>query len=282
MSESVVEGARMPLLGHLGELRARLRNAVIAVLAAFAICYKFRYDVFFWLAKPMVRSLEHAYQKGWVAKIIITKPTEAFLVFLQVAGVAALFVASPVVIYQLWRFIAPGLYPKERRWALPVVALVALLFITGGLFCYFFVLTASYDFFLEAAYQAMLTGKKLFSSLPAESILQPMIGTDELIGLTLLLIVVFGLVFELPLILAILSLLGMVSARALWRWNRYAILLFVIVGAVLTPGDLVVGQLLMAGSLTILYNASIGIAWLVQKKRKNPEASGDPVQHAKE
>lgn len=270
MAKQSLEEARMPLVSHLGELRVRLRNAVLALVVAFAACYHFRFVIYFWLAKPLVRTLEQAYRKGWVARIVFTKPTEAFLVFLQAAAVAALFVASPVIVYQLWRFVAPGLYPKERRWALPVVGVAALLFVAGGLFCYVFVLTASFDFFLASGYQAMLEGKKLFTSLPAESLLQPMIGMDDLFGLTLLLMVVFGLVFELPLVLAILSLLGVVSARSLWRWNRYAIILFVIIGAILTPGDLVVGQLLMAGSLAILYNASIGLAWLVQKKRKNP------------
>jgi Sec-independent protein secretion pathway component TatC len=97
--------------------------------------------------------------------------------------------------------------------------------------------------------------------------IEPNISMDEYYGLTLMLLLVFGVVFELPLVLAVLAMLGIVSAGSLWRWNRYAILVFAIGGAILTPGDLVVGQLAMTGSLTVLYNLSIVIAWLVQRKR---------------
>ncbi len=261
---------RMPFLAHLGELRLRLRNALLALLLSFAGCYPFRTKIFRWLVTPLLTALSQAEKQGLSGRIVFTNLLEPFMVLMKTTLVAALFVAAPLLFFQLWRFISPGLYPRERRWAVPFVLFAACLFIVGGLFCYRFVLPASYDFFLSAGQTA---AAQLQSALPegvlkGDSMIRPMLSMDEYFGLTLTMLVVFGAIFELPLLLSILSLAGMVSAKSLWKWNRYAILIFAILGAVLTPGDLVVGQLIMTGMLTVLYNASIGIAWIFQRRRK--------------
>ncbi len=265
---------RMPFLDHIGELRQRLRNSVLAIAVAAAGCYIFRGLLFRILARPLMAAFLKAKAAGVVGQIIFTSPVEAFLVLLKTALVAAIFVASPVIFHQLWAFIAPGLYPQEKRWALPFVLIAVVLFVGGGLFCYHFVLPAGYEFFLTAAKDA--TSKLADEIGPNIQIqdalsIKPMISMDEYFGLTLMLLLVFGVVFELPLVLSVLAMLGVVSAGSLWRWNRYAIVLFAIAGAILTPGDLVIGQLAMTGSLTVLYNLSIVVAWFLQKKRSANE-----------
>ncbi len=281
LPSAISDEKRMPFLDHIGELRLRLRNGLIAIVLATIGCYLFRGALFRMLARPLVSAFLKAKAAGITGQLIFTSPVEAFLVLLKTALVAAIFIASPVVFFQLWAFIAPGLYPHERRWALPFVVIAVLLFVGGGLFCYNFVLPAGYEFFLTAAKDATT---KLLGDIGSDIQIQdalsirPMISMDEYFGLTLTLLLVFGAVFELPLILSVLALLGVVTAGSLWRWNRYAILMFAIAGAILTPGDLVIGQLAMTGSLTVLYNLSIIVAWFVQKKRRAAEQAEDLVE----
>jgi sec-independent protein translocase protein TatC len=272
---------RMPFLDHLGELRDRLRNGALSIFIAAIGCYLFKGILFRWLAKPLVAAFLKAKSQGVVGQLIFTGPMEGFMVLLKTALVASIFVASPLIFYQLWAFISPGLYRNEKRWALPFILVAAGLFIGGGLFCYYAVLPPGYEFFMTAAKDATSQLTQEIGTdvqiLDAVNI-RPMISMDEYFGLTLMLILVFGIVFELPLVLSVLAILGVVSAGALWRFNRYAILLFAIAGAILTPGDLVIGQLAMTGSLTVLYNLSILIAWAVQKKRVPEEAEAEPVE----
>lgn len=271
---------RMPFMDHLSELRDRLRNSLLAVVIAAIGCYVFRGFLFRVMAKPLLGAFQKAKEQGIVGQIIFTSPIEAFLVLLKTALVAAIFFASPVIFHQLWAFISPGLYPHEKRWAVPFVLTAVLLFVGGGVFCYQLVLPAGYEFFLTAAQDATVQLTRELEGavdvVHAASI-RPMISMDEYFGLTLMLLLVFGAVFELPLILSVLTMLGVVSAASLWRFNRYAILLFAVAGAILTPGDLVIGQLAMAGSLTVLYNLSIALAWLVQRRRRS---ANQPAVHA--
>ncbi|MBP6608360.1 MAG: twin-arginine translocase subunit TatC [Deltaproteobacteria bacterium] len=273
---------RMPFLEHLAELRDRLRYAVIAIVLAAVGCYLFRGWLFQVMARPLLTAFKVAKEKGVAGQLIFTSPIEAFLVLLKTALVSAIFVASPVIFYQLWAFIAPGLYSHEKRWALPFVMVSVLLFAGGGLFCYYFVLPPGYEFFLTAATDASVQlMKNIGTDIQIQDAVQirPLISMEEYFGLTLMLLLVFGVVFELPLVLSVLAMLGIVSAKSLWRFNRYAILIFAIAGAVLTPGDLVIGQLAMAGSLTVLYNLSICIAWLVERKRSAADQeSADPTE----
>lgn len=278
---------RMPFLEHLAELRDRLRNAVIAIVLAAIGCYLFRGWLFQVMARPLLTAFKVAKEKGVAGQLIFTSPIEAFLVLLKTALVSAIFVASPVIFYQLWAFIAPGLYSHEKRWALPFVMVSVLLFAGGGLFCYYFVLPPGYEFFLTAATDASVQlMKNIGTDIQIQDAVQirPLISMEEYFGLTLMLLLVFGVVFELPLVLSVLAMLGIVSAKSLWRFNRYAILIFAIAGAVLTPGDLVIGQLAMAGSLTVLYNLSICIAWLVERKRSAADLESaeqsDPTEHS--
>jgi sec-independent protein translocase protein TatC len=278
---------RMGFLQHLDELRSCLRNASIALLACTGVTYAFRGYILALFAQPLIAAWIQAQAESGLGKaeMVFTSPLEAFMVELKLALLGGVFLASPFIFRELWRFISPGLYDKERRWGIAFVMISVLLFAGGALFAYKFVLPASFKYFLGYAGDSMSRINKVFGQhvdikLSEQFSIRPMITMDEYFGLTSMLLLVFGLVFELPLVLAVLAVLGIVSAGTLWRFNRYAILLFAIAGAFLTPGDLVVGQLAMTVSLTILYNLSILIALVVGKKRREAEAALEASESA--
>jgi sec-independent protein translocase protein TatC len=269
---------RMPFLEHLGELRDCLRNCALAVAATTGVAYMFRKHLFALLARPLIDAWVDAQKTVGIGKpeLVFTSPIEAFMVLFKLSLLAGVFAASPIIFYQIWKFISPGLYDRERKWGLGFIVFSVVLFVGGAAFAYSYVLPAGYRYFLGYAAESMGVIKEVMGqavdvhlSLPFD--IKPMITMDEYFGLTSMLLLVFGAVFEMPLLLAILAMLGIVSAGSLWRFNRYAVLLFAIAGAVLTPGDLVVGQLAMTGSLTVLYNLSILLAVVVGRKKKKAE-----------
>lgn len=274
----------MPFLDHLAELRTRIANSVLATFIALLATYAFRQHLFAIMVRPLGEAWSTQAKSAGLgtAELVFTSPTEAFMVLLKLSLLCAVFLASPVIFYQGWKFIAPGLYPRERRFGLLFVVFSVLLFVGGAAFAYVFVLPKGYEYFLGYSSESMgiireVFGKQINVQLSTPFAIRPMITMSEYFDLTAMLLLVFGLVFELPLILSMLAMLGIVSAGQLWRWNRYAILAFSVAGAVLTPGDLVIGQLAMCGALTILYNLSIVIALVVQRKRQpedDAEAAG--------
>jgi sec-independent protein translocase protein TatC len=271
---------RMPFLAHLDDLRTCMRNSAIAVLGATVVAYLFRKYLFAIMARPLISAWEQAQREVGIGKpeMVFTSPIEAFMVLFKLALLVGVFLASPFVFREIWRFISPGLYARERKWGLGFVVASVVLFVGGALFAYSYVLPASYKYFLGYSQESLgiikeIMGKSIDVHLSLPFDIKPMITMDEYFGLTSMLLLVFGAVFELPLLLAILAILGIVSAKQLWRFNRYAVVLFAVLGAVLTPGDLVVGQLAMTASLTVLYNLSILVALIVGKKRKEREAA---------
>jgi sec-independent protein translocase protein TatC len=277
-SELPEEGQRMPFLAHLEDLRSCLRNAAVGLLAGTLIAYLFRTYLFALMARPLVDAWLEAQKRVGIGKpeMVFTSPVEAFMVLFKLSLLAGVFIASPVVFRELWRFVSPGLYARERRWGLGFVLASVLLFLGGAAFAYLYVLPASYRYFLGYSSESLgimtkVLGQSVDVRLSQPFSIRPMITMDEYFGLTSMLLLVFGAVFELPLLLALLALLGIVSAGTLWRFNRYAIVLFAVAGAVLTPGDLVVGQLAMTVSLTVLYNLSILLAWMVGRSRSTAE-----------
>jgi len=266
---------RMPFLAHLDELRSCLRNSAIALFVGTIVAYPFRAYFFALLVRPLMRAWTETPALGR-GELVMLSPHEGFMVLFKLALVVGIFIASPFVFREIWRFIAPGLYARERKWGLGFIVASVLLFAGGALFAYAYVLPASYKYFLGYSTESLgiikhALGSTFDITLSQPFDIKPMISMEEYFGLTTMLLLVFGVVFELPLLLAVLAILGIVSAKTLWRFNRYAIVLFAVAGAVLTPGDLVVGQLAMTASLTILYNLSILIAALVGKKRKERE-----------
>ncbi len=266
------DGARMPFLEHLRELRTRLRNAVIALIIGFVVAYNFHEEIFIILLQPLL--------KVWAQRaadnpafgqpeLYFKSLAEPFWTYFSLAFWAGMFLAAPFVFHQLWKFIAPGLYRHEKRWAVPFAAISGIFFAGGATFCYFVVLPFAYDFFLGFADQNLASMQSLLGDYKIGSIdvaLKPALMMKDYLDLAKRLLLGFGLVFELPLVIFFLALIGMVTHHGLWKFNRYAIIIAFVLSAILTPPD-PVSQVAMAGPLIVLYNLSIGIAYLVTKNK---------------
>ncbi|HEX2571238.1 MAG TPA: twin-arginine translocase subunit TatC [Polyangia bacterium] len=288
--ETVEDERRMPFTEHLSELRLRLRNSVLGLLVATMVSYMFRGPLFALIARPLIQAWSEASRQGALPppEMVFTSPVEAFMVLFKLALLAGVFLASPIIFHQLWQFVSPGLYDREKRLALPLVIVSVLLFVGGGLFAYIFVLPKAYEYFLGYSDPSMgiirdvlgrqeLWGHKVDIRITESFAIKPMITMDEYFGLTSTLLLLFGAVFELPMLLGMLAMLGIVSPGGLWRFNRYFILIAFVAGAVLTPGDLVVGQLAMGGALTVLYNLSIGVAVIMGWRKRRAAAAAAAV-----
>lgn len=245
-----LEGGRMPFLSHLRELRDRVRNAALFFVAAFVVCFIFNEDIFVWLEQPMKDSWDVS--KMGEFKVVYTTLTEPFWVGMSIALWAGIFVASPFIFYQLWKFIAPGLYKKERHITVAFAACSAIFFIGGAVFCYYFVLPNLYEFLLSYS----------------DNEQKAMIAMQGYLDLTRDMMLAFGAVFELPLLITFLSMVGLVTHRGLWKFNRWFVVIAFVVGAILTPSPDVVSQVMMAAPMIILYNVSILMAWRVTLRRE--------------
>lgn len=267
--QAELESGRMPFLQHLAELRDRVRNAAIWFTLAFLGCWYFSKEIFAWLCAPLFdiwyrhcdvlegpRCLGHDLIKSGTSwgppKLIYTGLTQPFWVDMSVGMWAGIFVASPFIFHQLWKFIAPGLYKRERRFGVTFAVSSALLFVTGALFCFYFALPKLYNFLLSY-------NSRNLQSLP---------NIQEYLDLTRDSMLAFGAIFELPLLIFFLSLIGLVTHRTLWKFSRWFIVLSFVIGAILTPGPDVVSQFMMATPMIVLYNISILIAWRVTKRRE--------------
>ena len=240
--------ASMPLLVHLEELRKRIILSVVGVLVGFLSCWSFADRIFGLMQQPIIQALRH---HGLGGGLVYLNPTEPFNLYLEVASVAGLFVASPFVFYQLWLFIAPGLYRKEKRYVLPFLLSTVGLFIAGGLFGYKMVYPASLDFLIGY-------GQRF----------QPMITIGEYTKLFVTIIIGLGLIFEMPILVFFLALMRVVTARWMWQNLRYSILAIFIVAAIVTPTADILNMCLFVAPMVGLYAVSMGVAWLVNSKRE--------------
>lgn len=261
------DGKPMGLLDHLNELRWRLVRCFIAALVGFCLCWAVVEPLFDILTLPLNNAL------GAVgAHAQYTSMPEPFFTRMLVAFVAGLFISSPFIFYQIWAFIAPGLYDEEKRFIIPVAVISALFFIGGGLFCYFIVFPYAFNFFIGFSTQSIQITPRI----------------SDYLDFILKLLLAFGLIFEMPLFSFFLSRMGVLTADMMRRGRRYAVVGIFIVAAILTPPD-VVSQLLMACPMLILYECSILVAALCGKKKKNaaeeaneaPAESGDADDTAK-
>jgi sec-independent protein translocase protein TatC len=252
---SELEESRMPFLSHLRELRDRVRNAAIFFMLAFGVCWWFAKDIYNFLKAPLFNVWQT--EKLGKPHIVFGKLTEPFWVDMSIALWAGIFVASPFIFYQLWKFIAPGLYKRERNITVTFAMFSAVMFSGGALFCFYFVLPNLYDFLLGYA--------------SAEY--KPILMMQSYLDLTRDMMLAFGAVFELPLLIYFLAMVGLVTHRGLWKFNRWFVVIAFIVGAVLTPSPDVVSQIMMALPMIVLYNISILLAWQVTAKREKTDAA---------
>ncbi|UKL13870.1 twin-arginine translocase subunit TatC [Dissulfurimicrobium hydrothermale] len=234
----------LSLTEHLAELRRRIVVSLIAVAICSTLSYAFIEPIFAVLARP----IEAVLPPG--TSLIFTSYPEAFFIYIKLAITCGVFLASPIIIYEIWAFVVPGLYEHEKRLALPFVLLSTAFFVGGGLFGYFVAFPTAFKFL--ASY-----GNKYLRLMP---------NVSEYFSLTIHLLIGFGIAFELPVFIALLGVVGIIDAKMLQRNRKYAILINFILAAVLTPTPDILNQFMLAVPLMLLYEISIVLVWLIGKR----------------
>ncbi|MGD0917349.1 MAG: twin-arginine translocase subunit TatC [Thermodesulfobacteriota bacterium] len=239
---------KLSLTGHLQELRKRLILSFIAIGGGFILCYAFADSIFNILASPLIKVMPAG------GSLIFISVAEAFFTYMKVAFIAGVILVSPFVLYQIWAFIAPGLYQKEKRYAIPFVLGGSLFFAMGVLFAYYVAIPVGFKFLLGYA----------------TDFIKPMPSMKEYLSFSMKFLLAFGLVFEFPVVLVLLARIGIVDAKMLARQRKYAILLVFILAAVVTPSPDLVTQVLTAVPLIGLYELSILLCKIFGKKKEVP------------
>ena len=248
----------MPITSHLEELKSRLIRVLIVLAIGFGVCYLFKDWSFRVITKPLVDALPAH------SSMIFTGLPEAFFIHMKIAFFASLFLTAPYTLFEIWRFVSPGLYKEEKKYVLPFVFFSTILFAGGVLFGYFIALPPAFEFFVS------------FST----DFLKPMISFREYLSLTLKFLLAFGLCFEMPVFMFFLAKIGIVTPQMLSKQRRYAILIIFIVAAILTPSPDAISQILMAIPLMILYEVSIVVTKFAKKKTPRPEENEEAAQES--
>ena len=235
----------MTLLEHLGELRVRLVRSFLAVTVAFFVCYAFARELFYYLSLPLLKVMPAD------SKFIYTGVAEGFFVDLKVSFVAAVFVACAFLFFQIWAFIAPGLYEEEKRYVTPLALCSAIFFLGGATFCYFVVFPFAFEFFMSYSTDNIVA----------------MLSINEYLSFALKMLIAFGLIFEMPLFSFFLARMGLVTAARMRAVRKYSVLAVFIIAAILTPPD-VFSQIMMALPMLVLYEISILVAAVFGKRAK--------------
>jgi sec-independent protein translocase protein TatC len=242
---------RMSLLEHLEELRKRIVYALIALAVAVLGCFAWAREICLFFAQPI-------YEMGLLPpgqKLAFLGVTDPFVLFFKASLLAGAFLAAPVILYQAWAFISPGLYPKERRWAAPFVGLGWLFFVGGGVFAYLVAFPLAVQFLLEMG--------KDFTAV---------ITVDRYYGLLLTMVLGMGLMFELPIVLTILARVGLVTPRFLLRNFRWAVLVIFVVAAIITPTSDILNLCVFALPTIALYLLGTAAAWAVTRGKRSEAA----------
>jgi sec-independent protein translocase protein TatC len=240
--------AAMGFLQHLEELRRRIIWSLLFVVVGFGVCWGYSQKIFGWMQEPIVKALR---SHNLDDHLVYTNPTDPFNMYLKIGLMAGIFVASPFILYQIWAFIKPGLYKRERNYVLPFMFSTVGLFLAGGLFGYKMVYPAALDFLVGYGSQ-----------------FKPMITISEYTDLFLTIILGLGVVFEMPILIFFLALFGIVSAGWMWRNLRYSILVIFIIAAIITPTTDIMNMCVFAAPMILLYLVSIGVAFVVHPKQR--------------
>lgn len=241
-----IDETQAPLLEHLVELRGRLLRAVLALAVAFFVCFYFAKDILAFLVQPLLDAGQD--------RLIYTKLYGQFFVELKVALWAAFFVSFPVLANQLWAFVAPGLYAKEKRAFLPFLLATPVLFLAGSALAYYVVMPTAFQWFLG------------FQGAPGGVRIEALPNSEDYLGLVMQFILAFGLSFLLPVLLLLLNLAGIVTRAQLVKARRYMIVLAFVIAAVATPPD-VISQLMLAIPLVLLFEGSLLVMLILERKK---------------
>ncbi|HKP79235.1 MAG TPA: twin-arginine translocase subunit TatC [Phenylobacterium sp.] len=282
--EAEIEASRAPLLDHLIELRKRLIICVVAVVIGFGICFAFSPQIYYFLLHPfkMAAAMYAASKQGHSAgpfdllfvllglrdapvptgdlRLMFTAPLEFFFTKLKLAGFGAVVLTFPVLAWQVYAFVAPGLYKRERHAFLPFLIAAPILFMLGAALVYYMILPFVLWFSLS---QQIMGAGVAVELLPKVS---------DYLTLVTTLLLAFGLCFQLPVVLTLLGLAGIVNSAMLWKGWRYAVFAVVVVAAIVTPPD-PISQLMLATPIVLLYFVSIGCVKLMELRRKKDEAA---------
>jgi sec-independent protein translocase protein TatC len=239
---------QMPFTAHLAELRKRLIICFLAVGIGFAAAYAFSAEIFSWLVQPLIKVLPPG------DKLVFTALPEAFFIYLKASLIGGIVLASPVIFYELWMFVAPGLRQKEKKFVLPFVIISSLLFAAGALFGYYVIFPVGFRFLVGFSTENI-------RALPSLQLY---------LSFCLKLLLGFGLVFEFPVLAYFLGRAGIINSRMMAKNRRVAVLLIFIIAAVLTPPD-IVSQIILAIPLYLLFEGSILIVKFTGRKKEDSE-----------
>jgi sec-independent protein translocase protein TatC len=250
--DAELEASKAPLLDHLIELRRRLLWSFATLAVTFGVCLYFARPIFSFLVQPLLRAGQ--------GRLIYTNIFEAFFVEIKVAFFAATMISFPIIANQIWRFVAPGLYSKEKKAFAPFLLLTPFLFLGGAALAYYFAMPVALRFLLS--YQGNISGGGTVEALP---------GVGNYLSFVTRFLFGFGVAFLLPVLLMLLERAGLVTRKQLKSGRRYAVVVAFVIAAVLTPPD-VVSQLLLAVPLVLLYELSLIAIWFTERKRAREAA----------
>jgi sec-independent protein translocase protein TatC len=260
-----IDDSSAPLIEHLAELRTRILYALAAFVVCFVIGYVIATPIFDILVKPMCDALT---ARGQACQLILVKPQEGFFVAVRIAMWGGFILAFPVIGYQLWRFVAPGLYRSEKSAFLPFLIASPAMFFLGASFCYFIILPFAFDFFLGFQSEFNVAGEAAgdAAAVPAGVVFQG--SMEAYLSITMSFVLAFGLCFQLPVLLTLMGRAGIISSAGLKGTRKYAVVLILMVAAVVTPPD-IMSQMILFCAIYPLYEISI---WLIARFERDREA----------
>jgi sec-independent protein translocase protein TatC len=263
VSSSTNDELQMTFWEHLEELRGRILKALLAFVVGAGTAWVYRGEVLLWLITPFVTAWSQSIH-GQGPALHAPAPASSFVAYLRLSLMAGFIFALPVIFYQIWAFVAPGLYQRERRYALPFVVSSMGLFLGGGYFGWKLAFPVAFKYLLD--FSGMVEGKEI--SIRVE----PTIMIGDYIDFVSRMLLAFGTVFELPVLVFFLAVAGVVNHTHLIKFARYFVVLAFFISAIITPPD-VMSQFLLAVPLCLLYLVSIGIAWLMARNRAKSSSS---------
>jgi sec-independent protein translocase protein TatC len=253
---------KMTIWEHIAELRTRLVRASMALIGGACVCWAFRKELLGWLTIPYASAWRERFPElvkaGQAPELQTLAPADAFVNFMQLSLVGGVILAAPVIFYQLWAFISPGLYAREKRYIIPFVLFSSTLFLSGIAFAFYVALPFSFPFFFSLLGEVGGASGVVLTSKPT---------MEYYLDFAEHMLLAFGFVFELPLFIGFLALAGIVTPQQLVKFSRYAIVGAFIVGAFVTPGPEISSQIAVSSALVALYFISVGLAFLIATKR---------------